>query len=91
MIRWTDQALADLESVHDYIGKDNLTAAERTVENILRGLRTAEAFPDSGRRGSRVPGTRELILAPYIVVYRAMPACIEVLAVIHGSRRWPRA
>lgn len=90
MIRWTDQALADLESVHEYISRDNVRAAERTIESILRGLETAEAYPDSGRKGTRVPGTRELILAPYIVFYRVKPDCVEVLAVIHGSRRWPR-
>ena len=91
MIRWTDQALADLESVHEYISRDNVKAAERTIDNIVRGLETAEAFPDCGRKGSRVTGTRELILAPYIVVYRVKPDCIEVLAVIHASRRWPRS
>ena len=35
-------------------------------------------------------GIFALILAPYIVVYRVKPDCIEVVAVIHGSRRWPR-
>jgi toxin ParE1/3/4 len=91
VIRWTEQALADLESVHDYISRDNVRAAERTIESILRGLETAAAFPHSGRNATRMSGTRELILAPYIVVYRVKPDCIEVLAVLHGSRRWPRS
>jgi plasmid stabilization system protein ParE len=30
-----------------------------------------------------VPGT------PYIVAYRIHLATIEILAVIHGARRWP--
>jgi addiction module RelE/StbE family toxin len=89
VIRWTRQGLSDLEQLHEFISRDNIEAASRTVQMILQGLETAEIFPEAGRKGTRVKGTRELVLYPYIVVYRPGKACIEVVAVVHGARKWP--
>jgi len=43
-----------------------------------------------GRPG-RVVGTRELVIGqlPYIIPYRVRESEIEVLRVLHTSRRWP--
>jgi toxin ParE1/3/4 len=43
-----------------------------------------------GRTG-RDPRTRELVLSGtgYIVAYRIRAEQVEILAVIHRSRRWP--
>jgi toxin ParE1/3/4 len=41
-----------------------------------------------GRKG-RVPGTRELIITPYIVAYRTRGTALEVVAIIHAARHWP--
>jgi len=89
MIRWTAQGLSDLEHLHDYVAKDNPDEAARVVETILRGLATLDTFPGAGRKGTRVKGTRELVLYPYLIVYRVRSGYIEVLALIHGSRKWP--
>jgi plasmid stabilization system protein ParE len=42
-----------------------------------------------GRPG-RISGTRELVLTafPYIIAYRVTDR-IEILAMMHGARRWP--
>jgi len=91
-VRWTSTGLRDLESLHAYVaehsehGSDE--AAARTVERILAGLEARERFPAMGRRG-RVAGTRELIVSPFIVAYRVKRDAIEVVAIIHGARRWP--
>ena len=47
-------------------------------------------FPNMGKVG-RVEGTRELIISstPYLVAYRVKKQTIEILAVIHGARKWP--
>jgi toxin ParE1/3/4 len=44
-----------------------------------------------GRQG-RVGGTRELVVqgTPYIVVYRVHDD-VEILAVVHGARKWPES
>ncbi len=46
--------------------------------------------PGMGRPG-RVDGTREFVVAgtPYIIPYRVRGETVELLAVMHGARRWP--
>jgi toxin ParE1/3/4 len=88
MIRWTPAALRDLESLHRYVGEDNPPAAAATVDRILSGIEALSRHPDMGCKG-RVPNTRELIIPPFIVVYRTMATALELLAVIHSVRRWP--
>jgi toxin ParE1/3/4 len=50
------------------------------------------AHPEIGRR-ERVEGTRELAIpnTPFVVAYRIAARRIEILAVIHGARRWPES
>jgi addiction module RelE/StbE family toxin len=88
IIRWTPAALRDLESLHEYVAEDNLPAAAATVERILSGIEALSRHPDMGRKG-RIPDTRELIISPYIVVYRTKAAALDLLAIIHSARRWP--
>jgi toxin ParE1/3/4 len=87
-VRWTGPAVRDLEELHAFIAADRPEAADRTVESILDALQTTARFPESGRPGTRVKGTRELVLAPWLIVYRIHRGAVEVLAVIHGSRKW---
>ncbi len=64
------EADADLDSIFEWIAKDNPRAATDTIRRIrakLDLLATA-GFAEIGRRG-RDPGTRELIVSPYVVVY----------------------
>jgi toxin ParE1/3/4 len=89
-IRWTPTALRDLRSLEAYIAEDAPDAAAATVEKILSGIEALKRHPEMGRKG-RVAGTRELVVPPYVVAYRAVKACIEILAVIHGARRWPNS
>ena len=87
IIRWTPTALRDLESLHEYVTEDSLPAAAATVERILSGIEALSRHPDMGRKG-RVPGTRELIITPYIVAYRTKGTVLEVVAIIQSARRW---
>ena len=87
-IRWTPTGLRDLESLHAYISQDNDEAAAGTVEKVLAALESVQRFPSMGRKG-RVAGTREVVVAPFIVAYRVKRDAIEIVAIIHGARRWP--
>ena len=46
--------------------------------------------PQMGRPG-RKKGTRELVISrtPFIVVYRAKGARIEIIRLLHGAQQWP--
>ena len=87
-LRWTPTALRDLESVHAYISQDNLIAADAAVERILAGIEALSQHPEMGRSG-RVAATRELVLPPLVIAYRLRRGALEILAIIHGARRWP--
>jgi len=89
-IRWTQTALRDLESLGAYIAEEAPGAAAAVVDEVLSGIQALTRHPEMGRRG-RVAGTRELVIAPYVVAYRTAKASIEILAIIHGARRWPDA
>lgn len=87
---WTRLALSDLNSAYDYIAVENPSAAARVVEKIEKALTALSRHPEIGRPG-RVEGSRELVVSgtPFIAPYRVKAKRIEILAFIHGSRRWP--
>jgi toxin ParE1/3/4 len=87
-VRWTPTALRDLGSLHAYICSDNATAADAAVGRILAGIEALSQHPEMGRVG-RVTATRELVLPPMVVAYRLRRGALEILAIIHGARRWP--
>jgi toxin ParE1/3/4 len=87
---WSPTARNDLREVRRYIARDNPAAADRTVRKILGSVANLGQFPWLGRAG-RLPGTRELVIprTPFIVVYAVVHQTVEIMAVIHGARRWP--
>ena len=91
-VRWTVPALADLDSIQDYIAESNPPAASRLINNILDRTETLLSVnPEIGRPG-RVADTRELILpgTAYVVAYR-LRETVEILTVMHGAREWPES
>jgi toxin ParE1/3/4 len=87
-VRWTITSLRDLDSLHSFISEDSPTAALAVVETLLKGIAALTRNPQMGRTG-RVAGSRELVIAPYVIAYRCRKSVIEVLGIMHGSRRWP--
>jgi toxin ParE1/3/4 len=90
-LRWTDGAVEDLQSAHEYIAADNEKAAAETTDRIVSAVERLEQFPQMGRTG-RVTGTRELVVTgtPFIAAYRLKRDSVQVLAVLHAARKWPR-
>ena len=87
---WTRLAIADLDCAYDYIAEENPSAAAGLIERIENSAAMLARHPQLGRNG-RVEGTRELVVAgaPFVIAYREKAGRLEVLAVIHGGRRWP--
>jgi toxin ParE1/3/4 len=87
-VRWTPTALRDLESLQAYIGSDSSPAADAAVEKILAAIEALSQHPEMGRAG-RVVATRELVVPPFVIAYRLRRGTVEIMAIIHGARRWP--
>lgn len=91
-VDWTRTALANLQAEAEFIGRDDPEAARRVIATIWAAVERLRQYPAMGRVG-RVPGTRELVVSstPYLVPYRIREDRIEILRVLHSSRRWPRS
>lgn len=90
-LRWTRLAENDLNNIAAYIGQDSPVAAARVILELIDQAETSlTRYPALGRSG-RVIGTRELVIGnlPYIIPYRVRDGDIEILRVLHTSRRWP--
>ena len=90
-IVWLRRALQNLDDAAFWIAQDNPPAAMRVVARIRQAAERLADHPESGRPG-RIAATHELVVAglPYIVAYRLRAGRIEILRVLHTSRRWPR-
>ena len=90
IVRYTRQALADLEEARGYIALERPTAAVAIVTRIRDAIEGLRLFPERGRRG-RASGTRELVVppTPFLVAYRISGGHIDILAILHGARMWP--
>jgi toxin ParE1/3/4 len=87
-IVWTLNALEDLEQLRQYLMEQagpEIMVSEAT--RIWESVNRLAHFPASGRPG-RVPGTRELIVPPYILPYRVRDKRVEILDLFHPARDW---
>lgn len=87
-VRWLRKALQNLEVIYEYVAKDNLDAALQLVTKIRGAVRQLEDFPLMGRIG-RVKETREIVVSPYIMIYRVNGNFVEILRVLHSARKFP--
>jgi len=90
-IIWTRRARRHLKAAYDYWASESSPpAADIMLERIFSAVESIARHPALGRPG-RVPGTRELVLipTPFLVAYRVRRERIEILALLHGARKWP--
>jgi toxin ParE1/3/4 len=89
-LRWRPMALADRETILDYIAQDNVQAAIELDEEFEAKAEIARQRPTL-YKGGRVKGTRELVVRPnYVMVYRVLSDAVEVMRVLHASQQWPK-
>ncbi len=88
VVLWTDLALDDLRSIRRYIAFDKPGAAKKLAGRIRQRVRDLASHPLSGRTVPEFPGSpyREVIVAPYRIVYEVVGAELRVLRVWHGRR-----
>jgi toxin ParE1/3/4 len=88
---WTEQALARLIDIQDFIARSNPVAAERLVRRIVERGDGLAKFPEMGRTVPELPGTgvREIIDGRYRIVYRLRAKGVQILTVFEGHRQFP--
>ncbi len=90
-IRWSPQAVRDVEAIRDYIAQDSQRYAQLTVDRIIASAERLRAFPQSGRVVPERPNPeiREVIVGPFRVVYRYRSGVVDIATVFRGSRLFP--
>jgi addiction module RelE/StbE family toxin len=86
-------ALADRDTIMDYIAQDNPTAAIELDDEVEAKAEQARQRPTLYRTG-RVKGTREIVVRPnYVMVYRIEDEgdTLAVLRILHAAQQWPPA
>ena len=87
---WSPTAVADLVRLRAYIAEHDPSAASRIAVTLLQAVEKLRGFPAMGRPG-RLPETRELVVpgTPFVIPYRVGEGGLEIIAVMHGARKWP--
>lgn len=86
---WTPEAIADRDSIYDYIEADNPAAALALDELFEEKAGRLTDHPRMGRTG-KAAGTRELVVHQnYILVYDLLGDMVRALRVLHAARQWP--
>ena len=90
-VLWTEAALSQLQAIYNYIAQTSPEYALRMIDRITRRSIQIAEFPLSGRMVPEyeVNEIREVLEWPYRIIYliEAEPSQVEVLAVVHGSRK----
>ncbi len=86
---WTDAALNQLEAIRDYLAGTSPDYARRIVERLVTRSEQIATFPRSGRMVPEyeIDEVRQVIESSYRLIYLIKEEQVEILAVIHTSRR----
>ena len=86
-LRWTSEALCDLESISDYLWRHRPPLAQVTIQTLYQGVQSLSRMPHRGRPGAK-QGTRELVFqsVPFVLTYRVSLDSIVVLKFRHTSQ-----
>jgi len=90
---WTRSAWDDAEALAAHIAEASPAYAARVVEDLAAASRSLSRFSGRGQIVPELsdPAIRELLVAPYRLIYLVQPDRIVVLAIIHGARRARRS
>lgn len=86
-LRLSAAARADMDSIGQYIRRDNPARAETFVDEIARKIEIVAERPFSFRaRPDLKPGFRSTVHGNYVIVFQVVEDQVVMLRVVRGSR-----
>lgn len=91
-VRMTPDASRDAQIAFAYVEERNRAAAIAVARRLRTALSRLGQFPDMGVAlhtdafDFAEPGTRVLVVEPYIVFYRVLPEAVVVLRILHARQ-----
>ena len=85
-------AVSDVQEIYDQISSENLTAANRILDEFETSCASLGRHPRMGvARGDLLPGIRLVVVSQsYVVFYRILDDAIEIVRVVHGRRDYSK-
>ncbi|MFZ4682319.1 MAG: type II toxin-antitoxin system RelE/ParE family toxin [Terrimicrobiaceae bacterium] len=86
---FSDRSRSDLQKIVTFIARDDPKAAGRFGERLIAAAESLTAAPNMGSAMPERPGTRFLVVASYLIIYRAVGTRreIRILRFWHGARK----
>jgi plasmid stabilization system protein ParE len=90
-VRWSETSEKDLISIIEYIAQDSSSIAYEKFKEIKGKASCLYSFPDRGRIVSELQEQgiiqyRELIIAPWRIIYRISKKSVYVLSVLDSRQ-----
>lgn len=87
-IKWTPQALNDVEAIANFISRDSDYYAQMFTAKVFEIVERLELFPKSGMIVPELDRKeiKEIIFGNYRMIYRIKNAFVEILTVYHSAR-----
>ncbi len=88
-INWTEQAVADIDSLTDFLAAQSETYAKIQVQRIFEKTDLLANLPHMGRVVPELEyvNVREILVGPYRIVYHVVSEQrIDILTVHHSAR-----
>ena len=81
----------DVDEIWEYIAGDNLDAADRWIGQLFDAFEALGQSPSMGHRREDLTPYPVLFwpVGAYLIIYRAEPRPVEIVAVTQGSRDIP--
>lgn len=77
----------DLVDIWCYAANHSETTADDLIDQLVKRFLMLASFQEAGRRREALaPGLRSFPVSQHVIFYRSVPAGIEVIRVLHGSR-----
>ena len=92
IVEWSERGADQLQAIRDYLARSSPGYAQTLAERIVQRTEMLADFP---LLGAEVPeyadeAIRELIEHPYRILYRVSEEQIQIITIVHASRRLPR-
>ncbi|NTW99953.1 MAG: type II toxin-antitoxin system RelE/ParE family toxin [Geobacteraceae bacterium] len=90
-ITWATVAENDLRKIIEYIARDNVANARQVLARIKEKASALDQLPDRGRivpelQDYGITLYREIVVAPWRIIYRTSDQQVHVLAVIDSRQ-----
>jgi addiction module RelE/StbE family toxin len=87
-LKWSEEALEDIESIATYIEKDSPTYAKSVVSKFFEKAEILQEFSELGRKVPEFKdrSIREIFVYSYRLIYKLNKEKILIVAIVHGKR-----